>query len=231
MSKVLVFGGTGPAGICLLRELLYRNHETIAFARNPSKIPKELLGSPKLEVVQGELNDKEAISTAVQNARVVVSLLGPNERHGLDAAPFVNFYRSVFEAMRTHGVKRIFAMGTVSIPAPEDKFSIQRLLILGLVRALAASAYHLILAIGDLFVKEAEGLDWTVYRIAGIPGGSDEASWKQDREDGEIFEGYIGEPGWSASQKRARLARWLVDAVEDGKTKWIGKMPAISKLS
>lgn len=133
--------------------------------------------------------------------------------------------------MRTHNVKRIFAMGTVSIPVPEDKFSIQRLLILGLVRTLAESAYRVILAVGELFAKEAEGLDWTVYRIAGIPGNSDEETWKKDREDGETFEGYVGEPGWSASQRRGRLARWLVDAVEDGKPKWISKMPAISKLS
>lgn len=183
------------------------------------------------QVIQGELSNKEAISTAVSKARVIVSLLGPNERRGIDSALFVNFYRTVFDAMRTHNVKRIFAMGTISIPDPGDKFSIQRLLLLGLVRALAESAYQMIVAIGELFAKEAEGLDWTIYRIAGIPGGSDEASWKKDREDGEIFEGYIGEPGWSVSQKRGRLARWLVDAVEDGKTKWIGKMPAISKRS
>jgi putative NADH-flavin reductase len=49
-SKVLVLGGTGPAGICLLRELLFRQHSTIVFARNPSKIPQKLLSNPLLEV-------------------------------------------------------------------------------------------------------------------------------------------------------------------------------------
>lgn len=49
-TKVLVLGGTGPAGICLLRELLYRDHPTVAYARNPSKIPLELSGDPNLEV-------------------------------------------------------------------------------------------------------------------------------------------------------------------------------------
>lgn len=49
-SKVLVFGGTGPAGICLLRELLFRNHQTIAFARNPAKIPDDLKANSLLEV-------------------------------------------------------------------------------------------------------------------------------------------------------------------------------------
>lgn len=49
-SKILVFGGTGPLGICLLRELLHRGHATIAYARSPSKIPEDLAGNPLLEV-------------------------------------------------------------------------------------------------------------------------------------------------------------------------------------
>jgi putative NADH-flavin reductase len=49
-SKVLVLGATGPAGICLLRECLYRNHETVAFVRNPSKIPADLVSNPLLTV-------------------------------------------------------------------------------------------------------------------------------------------------------------------------------------
>jgi putative NADH-flavin reductase len=49
-DKILVLGATGPAGICLLRELLYREHATIAYVRNPSKIPSELVANPLLEV-------------------------------------------------------------------------------------------------------------------------------------------------------------------------------------
>lgn len=49
-TKVLVLGGTGPAGICLLRELLFRKHPTVTYARNPAKIPAELSADPNLEV-------------------------------------------------------------------------------------------------------------------------------------------------------------------------------------
>jgi putative NADH-flavin reductase len=49
-DKILVFGGTGPAGICLLRELIHRNHDVVVYARNPSKIPADLASNPKLEV-------------------------------------------------------------------------------------------------------------------------------------------------------------------------------------
>ncbi|KAK0737791.1 hypothetical protein B0T18DRAFT_420582 [Schizothecium vesticola] len=230
-SKVLVFGGTGPAGNCLLRELLHRNHQTLAYARNTAKIPNDLKENPLLEVVQGELGDADAVAAATFQARVIISLLGPNTIRGFEPSTYTDFYRVLFGAMRQHGVKRIFAMGTLSIADPDDVFSLKRLFIVGLVRTVVNPAYQLITAVGRLFVDEAHDLDWTVYRIAGIPGGSDEASWKQDREDGETFEGYVGQQGWTASQKRGALTRWLVDAVEDGKTRWIRKMPAISRLA
>jgi putative NADH-flavin reductase len=49
-SKVLILGSTGPAGICLLRELIYRNHQVVAYTRSPNKIPKDILSSHLIEV-------------------------------------------------------------------------------------------------------------------------------------------------------------------------------------
>lgn len=49
-SKILVLGGTGPAGICLIRELAYRKHDTVVYARNPSKVPEDLASNPLVQV-------------------------------------------------------------------------------------------------------------------------------------------------------------------------------------
>jgi hypothetical protein len=49
-DKILVFGATGPAGLCLLRELRHRRYPAIAYCRNPSKIPNELTSDALLEV-------------------------------------------------------------------------------------------------------------------------------------------------------------------------------------
>jgi hypothetical protein len=49
-NKVLVLGGTGPAGICLLRELAFRQRATVVYARNISKIPSDLASNEFLEV-------------------------------------------------------------------------------------------------------------------------------------------------------------------------------------
>lgn len=55
---ILVLGATGPAGICLLRELVYRKHQVVVYARSPSKIPEDLTASPLIEV---RLQDRSSL--------------------------------------------------------------------------------------------------------------------------------------------------------------------------
>ncbi|RYP79506.1 hypothetical protein DL769_002925 [Monosporascus sp. CRB-8-3] len=235
-DKVLVFGATGPAGICLLRELLFRNHPTIAYVRNPSKIPTELSANPLLEIVKGEIDDVEALSFAVAKASMIVSLLGPNATSLTtlpDPSTYSDFYARLFPLMRQHGVKRIMAMSTPSAGQPEDRFHIVMALMVLLVRFIAPRAYQAVRGIANVFKEQAQGLDWIVYRIAGIPGASDEESWKKGRESGGVHAGYVGDGTWGLTTNRSALARWLVDAVEDeeGMRKWIGQFPAVSGVS
>lgn len=144
---------------------------------------------------------------------------------------YIGFYTRLFPLMRSHNVRRIYAMSTLSYSDPNDKFSLYRLLIVALVFIVVNKGWRTARGMARAFESAGEDIDWTVYRIAGIPGGCDEESWRKDREDGEAFEGWIGEEGWMHWQRRGALARWLVDAVEDGKEKWIGKMPAVSRLA
>jgi putative NADH-flavin reductase len=60
-DRILVLGATGPSGICLLRELLYRHHAAIAYVRNPSKIPSDLYDNPLLEVTTLLSTDHKAL--------------------------------------------------------------------------------------------------------------------------------------------------------------------------
>ncbi|KAL4965282.1 RNA polymerase II mediator complex subunit MED27 domain-containing protein [Aspergillus stella-maris] len=221
-SKVLVLGGTGPTGICLLRELVYRKHETIVYARNPSKIDENLAANECLEIIKGEMDNLELLSDAIARSRIVISLLGPKVFDKIPTTMYADIYRkSVFPLMREHGVRRILAMGTPSIPRPEDSWTFLSCFGIPLLRIFASPAYQNVRNIGDAFDHHAEGLDWTVYRISAIPGNDDEESWRIDREDGEVFVGWVGQRGWTMSQKRGSLARWLVDAAEGGAEKWL----------
>lgn len=177
------------------------------------------------------MDDLESLSTAMAKSRLVISLLGPSiTAWNTNRTLFADFYKSsVFPLMREHGVRRIFAMGTISIYQPEDHWTLMRSATVSAIRIFANGAYQNILNIADAFEQSADRLDWTVFRIAAIPGSDDEESWRRDREDGEVFAGWVGESGWTIAQTRGSLARWLVDAAENGAEEWMGKMPAVCK--
>ncbi|KAF4500439.1 hypothetical protein FAGAP_3365 [Fusarium agapanthi] len=193
---VLVLSGTGPAGICLLRELLYRKHKV---------------------TVKGDLTDEAALDRAVAKVNVVISLLGSlitDRTSPPNSIP--DFYKdSLFPAMRRHGVKRIFIMGALTITRKEDAFTILQPSINFMVRTAFSNAYRAITTIGKTFENEAKNLDWTQFRISAIPGEPDKESWMKDREDGKVFVGYVGEKGYTYSIPRSLLTRWPVDSAEE----------------
>jgi hypothetical protein len=179
------------------------------------------------------MDDLSLLSGAISQCGVVISLLGPDiENLNITPTLFADIYQSsVFPLMRRHGVRRILAMGTISISQPEDSWSIVGSLLRLIVRTFYNLAYSNNLAVAKVFQEEAKDLDWTVYRIAAIPGGHDEASWKSDREDGKTFVGWVGAKGWTHQQKRGQLARWLADAAEGGASDWVQKMPAVCRMA
>ncbi|PKS10115.1 hypothetical protein jhhlp_001865 [Lomentospora prolificans] len=231
--KVLVLGATGPAGICLLRELLSRNHATVVYARNPTKIPEDILSNPLLETVKGEMEDHDALSSAMAKCTIILSLLGPDIKDkDIKPSMYADIYKSsVFPLMRQHGIKRIFASSTITTQRPEDHWTLIQTVIVWFVWLFANPVYRNVINLAKVFDNDASDLEWTVFRVAQIPGESDETSWKVDREEGEVFSGWVGEKWWTSSVKRSALARWIVDQVESEENKWVRKMPAVALLS
>ena len=184
------------------------------------------------QIIEGDMESRDALSSAMAKSNAVISLLGPDvsRDRGIDPTKFASYYGScVVPLMRQHGVRRILVMGTLSIRLPEDRWTLFQSMVVALMRTLSKNLYHTIHNIKSTFENEASDLDWTIFRIAMIPGESDEASWRRDRDEGEVFAGMIGEKGWTRSIKRAALARWLVDAVESNDGAWMRKLPALAK--
>jgi hypothetical protein len=98
---------------------------------------------------------------------------------------------AIVPAMRDNEIKRIFLMGTMVISKPEDSFTLMRPLILAYMKLFARPVLQNILGIADFFEKQATDLEWTVFRIASIPGESDEESWRKGREEGELYAGPV----------------------------------------
>jgi hypothetical protein len=174
------------------------------------------------------MDETPSLSAAVAKSSMILSLLGPNSFGAL--APYREYYSKLFPLMREHGVKRIMAMSTVSAKDPDDSFNLIAFLLVMIVRLLVPAAYKVMVEIAKVFEEEAKDLEWTIFRLPGLPGGHDEKSWKKDREDA-THAGYIGDGVWRYWTRRGGLARWLVDCAEKGQDQWIHKLPAVSNLS
>jgi dihydroflavonol-4-reductase len=72
--KVLVTGGTGFVGTHAVAALVRSGHEVRVLARAPARVPTVLepLGSPAVEVVQGDVTDAGAVTRALQGCQGVL---------------------------------------------------------------------------------------------------------------------------------------------------------------
>jgi nucleoside-diphosphate-sugar epimerase len=187
------------------------------------------------------MENKEQLSTAIAKCTTIVSLLGPSTTdisqafHPFQVPPFAAYYTTIIELMKEHKVRRIFAMSTISYPDPsgQDRFGIFDSLLVWAIYLAVHSAYTAVTGIAETFRCQGtdSGIDWTVFRLAGIPGGSDEASWRRDREsDWPVVGTYIGSEVWKSWTRRGALARWLADCAVSGAPELVGKMPAVSRI-
>ncbi|KAL5689894.1 hypothetical protein EMGR_008315 [Emarellia grisea] len=169
-NTILVLGATGPAGICLLRELISSSYHVVVYARNPAKIPNDIASQGLLTVTKGEMNDHESLEKTMSPCSAVLSLLGPSIDHkDIDPSIYAGYYRdAVFPAMRKLGIRRIIAMGTISISHRDDHFTIFQPMVHVFMRFFAKAIYSNMQNVAATFQKAGQGLDWTVFRIARI---------------------------------------------------------------
>ncbi|PHH50099.1 hypothetical protein CFIMG_007528RA00001 [Ceratocystis fimbriata CBS 114723] len=226
-NKILVIGATGPSGLCLLRELVHQKQDTIAYCRSPSKIPLDLSSSQYIQVMKGTLNDEGSLSAAIEQSRIVISLLGPSSIKQPKDTEFADYYRTIVCLMKNHNVQRILALGTTAIYQPEDQSSISRAIMSTMIKVVAGGAHYNIQAIQKFFEEKKSEVDFTVYRVGNLSGSSDDKAWEVDRS-GDVYEGPVGGPGFTSGINRSVLAKWLVGVAMDASGKWVGRMPAVS---
>lgn len=232
-KPTLILGSTGPSGLCLLRELLHRNHRVIIYIRpqSVSKIPGDLASNPLLQIIQGQLDDDASLGPAIAQSGAIVSLIGPDQAamSSKTPLPYPDYYQNhIIPLMKKHGVRRVAAMATISIYAEQDASVFIRWLMVTGVSWGFPAAYNAMLAIAKVFgEEERDEIEWTVFRLPMLLGGSDEAAWKQDREKGEALAGPVSSL-WSGKLNRSLLGKWLADWAKKGEGRWVRELPAVS---
>ncbi|KAA8913040.1 hypothetical protein FN846DRAFT_204952 [Sphaerosporella brunnea] len=231
-KKILLLGATGPSGIEVIKYAIAHDVEVLVYARNPDKIPEALRSDIHVTILPGgELSDTAALRDAVaQKPDAVVSLLGPPLREILSwmnpfssatkQPVFVNAYRVVVDAMTEFGVKRILAMGTISIPDEKDKLSIGRNILVWLVRLFMYNGWKNIVSVGKFFdgLEQEDRIQWTVFRLGAVLDGGFQ----------NVTDGYVADGKTALSVRRVELAQWLVEQAVKEDPEWVGEKPVVS---
>ena len=214
----LILGATGPSGILLIQKTLqlYPEASIVIFARSPNKIPKDLANNSSITIIKGELTDLEALSTAIQGVKVVLSALGPSTASHPPGNIIATFYGHLIDLMIQHDIKRIILLGTASISDPNDKFSLIFKLIIAGVRFTAYNAYMDFVAIGEVIRSKGDALDWTIVRVPVLTNNESE----------EVVAGHVGDGITGYSLSRKAYAAFTVHEVEN--MEWIKEAPLIS---
>ncbi|KAG2049859.1 NAD-P-binding protein [Suillus hirtellus] len=217
--RVLILGATGAAGVLLIQEALAASHTVVVYARSPDKLAEEIRHDPRVTVHKGELDDREALSSAIMGVDAVLSALGPSVSRGPmhpKGTPLARAYSLIIELMIGHRVRRLLALGTPSITDPSDKFSLRMSIIVNGVATLARTAYEDVVAIGETIRTQGNDLDWTIVRVPLLSGANDK----------NVVVGYVGDGKTGIWVTRAGFASFVVQELE--KNEWVKKAPLIT---
>ncbi|KAJ8593579.1 NAD-P-binding protein [Rhizopogon salebrosus TDB-379] len=217
--RVLILGATGAAGVLLIQEALAASHTVVVYARSPEKLPEQTRAHPRVIIHKGQLDDQEALSSALKDVDAILSALGPSVSRGPShpkGTPLARAYSLIIELMRTHGVHRLLALGTPSITDPNDKFSLRMSVLVTGVATLAHTAYVDVVAIGETIRTQGNDLDWTIVRVPLLSGSDDK----------NFLAGYVGDGKTGIWLTRAGFASFVVQELE--KNEWVKKAPLIT---
>ncbi|THH01538.1 hypothetical protein EW026_g1213 [Hermanssonia centrifuga] len=216
---LLILGGTGPCGLLLIQEALEAGHTVVVLVRSPQKLPDSMRSDPSITIVEGQLTDRDTVGKALQGVDAVLSALGPPVKKGIfypSDTPLAHAYSVVIEVMKTHGVKRLIALGTASIKDDHDKHSIVFAALVSGVAIFAHNAYKDVVAIGELIRGQGVDLDSTIVRVPVLTNDAEKT----------VVAGYIGDGKVKPKLSRAGFASFSLQQLTSDE--WAGKAPLIS---
>ena len=178
--KLTIIAATGGVGRELLRQAVDAGHDVTAVARNPAKLPSEVVAGGAARAVTADLAnpDPQALESAVAGADAVLSALGPHTN--ADAGIAAPGTAAIITAMRTAGVRRIVAISASPVattpspgrPAPPRHDPGDGFLMRHIGEPIAKTLFGKIypdLARMEDTLRES-GLDWTVLRPPKLTG-------------------------------------------------------------
>ena len=192
--KVAVLGATGRTGRPLVTELTRRGHEVRALVRDPAS-----LSVPGVEVIAGSVTDRAAMTGLVTGVDAVVSALGPTKKE-----PDLHTRTAELLVTLLPAGGRFIGISGAGIDVPGDQKGTRDKVISFLIQKLGGSVVQDKPREYEVFA--ASQLDWTLARPPRLMDG-----------DGTgLYYSNAHKPGKSSSIKRADLALFLCDCLDEG---------------
>ncbi|MBF6342530.1 SDR family oxidoreductase [Nocardia cyriacigeorgica] len=194
--RIAIFGATGTLGRHVLERALRQGHEVTILTRDASRVPTT---NDNLRVLEGDVLDPAAVDGAVAGQEAVLICLG-NGRKGVVRAEGT---RTVIEAMRRNGVKRLICQSTLGVGDSRDNLNfLWKYVLFGLVLRPAYNDH----VRQEEYVR-ASDLDWTIVRPSAFTDGPATGTYRQ---------GFPGnEAGLSLKISRADIAEFMLDQLTD----------------
>ncbi|AVS76996.1 NmrA family protein [Paracidovorax avenae] len=202
-KTVALFGATGPTGRHLIEEALKRGYRLSVYTRDAGKLTSF---AGKVDIVVGDLQDRDAIAQCIQGADAVISALGPNGLKVQGDRPVMHGLAHIIAAMQQAGVRRLVQISTAAYRDPKDGFDLGSRANALMFKLIARKAYDDIKATGELIANS--DLDWTLVRIPFLKDGP---------ANGKIDVGWYGKTRLGSKLSRGNLADFLVGQIADKK--------------
>jgi putative NADH-flavin reductase len=171
---ILVVGATGPTGIEICKQALAAGMKVRVLVRKPSRLPSELL--PRLDVIQGDVLNTEAMVAAISGVEAVVSALGsPLQKKSVTLLS--QGTEKMLQAMRKTGVSRLLCI--TGMGAGDSRghggFLYDRVILPLLLNQIYIDKDR-----QEQIVRES-GLNWTLIRPAFLTNGVQTGQYRSIR--------------------------------------------------
>ena len=116
-NKIAVIGGTGKSGVYLVKELLRQNFKINLLIRNPEKVPP---AHPNMEVVIGDVLDKNSLQELISDCGGLISTLGAGIPFS-GPTLFTQATKLILEVLDANNISRYLVVTGLNVDTPSDQ--------------------------------------------------------------------------------------------------------------
>jgi putative NADH-flavin reductase len=197
--KIVVFGASGKTGRLLTEQALEAGHEVVAYVRTEGSVKSE---HPNLNVIVGNLNDKDKLKKTISGADACISTLGGGSltKHGYAVMEGID---NVVTIMEETGVQRLIYMSSIGVG--ESRYFMPqpaRFLIVDLLLRVPMADHNK----NEQRITKSK-LQWTIVRPGGLTDGAKTGNLKYGSEKPKLK--------GSSSISRSNVAAFLLFMVDN----------------